>query len=272
MGYLTKIFDKYYETQDYNIVKEFRNRLWNTLPYIKLERSYTYFITDDVNETDKTLLEKYKCQKYKILKSRYSKEEMFPEDYIKAKINSNYARYFDKDVYLDKKYYYYLANYKNIYFKYINGDVKDLKKEINDNNKKVKEYKKLSIERKNKLSWKEYKGVVDRAIDNVFKNYVPLDIKIENEEFTPNGVLDWDDDNYIIGYVNKSINGEVIKFIDEGKGNRCRKSKIKHCEVCGKLIKYKSKKTPKYCSKCAKEIQQEQKNKWKREKWHKEEI
>lgn len=40
----------------------------------------------------------------------------------------------------------------------------------------------------------------------------------------------------------------------------------------GKLIKYKSKKTPKYCSKCAKEIQQEQKNKWKREKWHKEEI
>lgn len=257
MGYLTKIFDKYYETQDYNIVKEFRNRLWNTLPYIKLERSYGFFIGENISLNDIELIKKYNHQNYKILKSRYSKEEMFPEDYIKARLNSNYAKYFDKELYLDKKYYYYLANYKNIYFKYLEGEIEDLEIAFKNNAKKVKEYKRKSLKNKLSLSWKEYKGVVDRTIDNVFRNYVPIDVKIEKGEFIPNSNLDWDEDNSIIGYVNKSIQGEVINFIKVKKELVKPRYKITYCTICGKQIMQKSKKTPKYCTKCAKEIRKE---------------
>jgi len=42
------------------------------------------------------------------------------------------------------------------------------------------------------------------------------------------------------------------------------------CAGCQKWARQKSNKT-KYCPKCAKEILQTQKNKWKREKWNKEE-
>lgn len=38
--------------------------------------------------------------------------------------------------------------------------------------------------------------------------------------------------------------------------------KIKKCEECGKLIKYNSKKIPKYCTKCAKEKHNEVKRNW----------
>ena len=195
-----------------------------------------------------------RCSGFACTDAFYNRDEMFPEDYIKARLNSNYAKYFDKDLYLDKKYYYHLSNYKNIYFKYINGEINDLESELVNNNKKIKEYKKKSINKKMNLSWKEYKGVIDRAIDNIFKNYIPMDVKIERDEFTPNIKLDWDEDNYIIKYVNKSIQGEIINFINEERGIRVSKFKTIKCEVCGKLIKYNSKKIPKYCSECAKEV------------------
>lgn len=259
MGYLTKIFDEYYNTHSYDIVKEFRNRLWNTLPYIKLDRSYGFYINENISEKDARLLNKYNHQKYKVLKSRYSKEDMFPEDYIKARLNSNYAKYFDKDLYLNKEYYYYLANYKNIYFKYINGEIDDLELALKDNKKKVNEHRKKSLEKKIDLSWKEYKGVVDRVLDNVFKNYKPIDIKIESGDFVPNSNLDWDEDNSIIGYVNKSIHGETINFIKVKKEIVRPRGKIIYCSICGKQIKSKNNKAHnKYCTKCAKEILREQ--------------
>lgn len=49
-----------------------------------------------------------------------------------------------------------------------------------------------------------------------------------------------------------------------------RESKIKDCEECGVPIRISNNKNI-YCQKCAKIVLQEQKNKWKREKWRKEE-
>lgn len=254
MGYLTKIFDEYYNTHDYNIVKEFRKRLWGTLPYVKLNRSYGFYISENTSEEESSILNKYNHQKYKVLKSRYVKEDMFPEDYVKAKLNSNYAKYFDKELYLDKKYYYYLSNYRNIYFKYINGEIKDLELALKLNKKKVAEYKKKSLEKKVNVSWEEYKGVVNRALDNVFENYQPIDLKIENGEFIPNSNLNWDEDNSIIGYINKYVHGEIVKLIKVKTEQVKPRYKITYCIICGKQVKYKSKKPHKYCSKCAKEI------------------
>lgn len=48
------------------------------------------------------------------------------------------------------------------------------------------------------------------------------------------------------------------------------KYKKGYCQICGKKIRSKSPKT-KYCTRCAKKIAQEQKNKWKRENWNRKE-
>lgn len=57
---------------------------------------------------------------------------------------------------------------------------------------------------------------------------------------------------------------EVIYYYLIFKGG-----KYKKCEICGKYIKVRSSKdnSKKYCNNCAREIAQEQKNKWKRENW-----
>lgn len=82
--------------------------------------------------------------------------------------------------------------------------------------------------------------------------------KVRNNEFKPNHILDWNEDNYILGYVNKSLNGYLKNYIKEIKGYR-KEKKYKKCEVCGILIEKKSNRT-KYCKECSRKISQEQRN------------
>ena len=81
MGYLSVIFNKYHKKRDVNIINEFRDRLWSSLPYQKLNRYYSYRICEDKIQ-DETLLkelEKYKYVEYKILKSRYNLDDVMIE-------------------------------------------------------------------------------------------------------------------------------------------------------------------------------------------------
>ena len=96
------------------------------------------------------------------------------------------------------------------------------------------------------LEWNKYKGFIDACFDRIFKNYKPIEEKVENGEFTPNMILDWDEDNYVLCYVNKSLDGYTRDYIRTSK-----KPKHKYCEVCGTEINSKSKN--KYCKLCAKE-------------------
>ena len=278
MGYLSKIFNDYYnstnEKEQIKIKREFRNRIWNSLPYIKMDRSFRYKVVENIIE-DKELIPifyKYSIVEYKILKSRYNINELEKEDLVKARINSNYGKYFDKEVYLHKEYYRHLANLKNIYFRYIYGDYDfDVENEMERCYNKAEEYKKQSQDKKMKLEWNKYKGFIDACFDRIFNNYRPMEEKIENGEFTPNMILDWDEDNYVLCYINKYMDKELLRY----KRELNSKKKRLYCSECGKeIIKNpKAKKNPKYCKECARNIKQEQKNKWKRDNWNgKEEL
>ena len=253
MGYLSKIFNDYYnstnEKEQIKIKREFRNRIWNSLPYIKMDRSFRYKVVENIIE-DKELIPifyKYSIVEYKILKSRYNINELEKEDLVKARINSNYAKYFDKEVYLHKEYYRHLAHLKNIYFKYVYGDYDfKVEEEMNFFYNKAEEYKKLSQDKKIDLEWDKYKGFIDACFDRIFNNYRPMEEKIENGEFTPNMILDWDEDNYVLCYVNKSLDGYTRDYI-----RTSNKPKYKYCEVCG--IEINSKSNAKYCEECSKE-------------------
>ena len=253
MGYLSKVFNNYYnssnEKEQIKIKREFRDRIWNSLPYIKMDRSFRYKVIEDIIE-DKELIpvfHQYSNMGYKILKSRYNINELEKEDLVKARINSNYGKYFDKDIYLHKEYYRNLAHLKNIYFKYIYGDYDfKVENEMKLFYNKAEEYKKQSQDKKIDLEWDKYKGFINACFDRVFKNYRPMEEKIEKGEFTPNMILDWDEDNYVLCYINKSLNGYLMDYIRTSK-----KPEYKFCEVCGGEINNKS--NAKYCKLCSKE-------------------
>jgi len=273
MGYLNEVFNTYYEStnekQKNNIKEGFKKIVWGTLPYIKLDRFFSFKVSYD-NITDEkalSIFEKYQYIEYKILKSRYNINDLDKEDLIKARINSNYGKYFDKEIYLKKEYYRALAQNKNIYFNYLRGDVEDLENEISVNDTLIEKFKEESLHWKYDMEWNMYKLFINMCFDKIFDNYKTIDKKINEGVFYPNHIMDWDEDNYIIGYVNKSLNGYLKNYLNELKGNRKMKVYIK-CECCGNLVEKKSKKPPKYCKNCAKQIRQQQKNKWKRDNWN----
>lgn len=266
MGYLSIIFNKFHEKRDVEIINEFRDRIGNTLPYQKLNRRYTYKVSsliEDIGIYNK--LKEFSFIEYKILKSRYKKDELSSEEYIKARINSNYGKYFDREVYLGKQYYYHLANYKNIYYKYINKEIDNAEDEIDINTNEVN---RLLIEAQNKkidLSWDEYRNLVNGIIPKIFDNYIPMDEKILEGKWNPNNNYDWDEDNYIIRYFNKSLDGYIKMYANGINGNRYLKGKKKNCIICGKEI-IKTVNNKKYCLQCSKFVLKQQKLNWKRRK------
>lgn len=262
MGYLNEVFNTYYESenekQKHNIKEGFKKIVWGTLPYTKLDKHFSYKVSYD-NITDEkalSIFEKYQYIEYKILKSRYNINELDKEDLIKARINSNYGKYFDKEIYLKKEYYRALAQNKNIYFNYLRGEVEDLEKEIRINDALIIKWREESLKWKSDTEWKDYKIYINECFDKIFNNYLPIDEKVKAQIFFPNHIMDWDEDNYIVGYVNKSLNGYLKNYIRE-----LHKPRYKFCKICGCEINSKS--NNKYCKICAEEKQREHKRNWK---------
>lgn len=134
-------FDTYYESNNADekkrLRKLFSKHLWESIPYKKGYRSFRFDVVDSLIEDEEVreLFRPYQRIKYQILKSRYNINNLDKLDLVKARINSNYGRYCDKDVYLGKDYYKYLGHIRNIYFNYIDGkyeSTEDVKGEVNN--------------------------------------------------------------------------------------------------------------------------------------------
>lgn len=273
MAVLGYCFDKYYysesEEEREQIKQQFLNTVWGILPYTVQKRTFKFKVIESVIPDEEMIefFKQYSTMEYTILKSRYNINELEKEHLVKARINSNYGKYFDERVYLDKDYYRHIAHLKNIYFNYIDGKYEtceEVKAEVVKIHTKANELKQKSVENKIQLSWEEYQEFVNGCFDKIFKNYVPLEEKIydDNFEWEDNTVIDWDEENFVVGYVNKSLNGYLKNYIKERN-----KPKEKFCEVCGCEIEVKSKN--KYCRECAKKINREktkQRMKLKRQK------
>ena len=117
-------FDTYYESNNEDekksLRKLFSKHLWESIPYEKGNRTFRFDVVDALID-DEEVAELFKTHqriKYQVLKSRYNINKLDKLDLVKARINSNYGKYCDKDVYLDKDYYKHLAHIRNIYFNY----------------------------------------------------------------------------------------------------------------------------------------------------------
>ena len=216
-------FDKYYERNDAEekkrLRKLFSKHLWESIPYEKGNRTFRFDVADTLidDEDVAELFRPYQRIKYQILKSRYNINKLEKLDLVKARINSNYGKYCDKDVYLGKDYYKYLGHIRNIYFNYIDGkyeSTEDVKNEVNNTYHKAMQLKEEAESGKLNMSWDE------------------------------NDYWEWDEDNAILGYVNSSLNGYLKNYIRDENN-----LKEKICIQCGATI-IQAKTNQKYCNEC----------------------
>lgn len=284
---LTEMLEDYKDGNDdlkKDILIEFRKKLWNSkCKFRKYIKKYSFIIDEDIiHRTDlKELLNQYNSIGYKVNKSIY-KSKMNSIDYIKVHINNLYGVKFDNETYLNKQYYDYLLTPKKEYFKIINfikqgGDeseinIDNIKKIIEDNLNKAKKERMRSINRKCNLKWIDYKKIINKYIERIFNNFIPLEEYEDNDNWEIDDVLidGWNEDNYIISYICTSLSGYIKTYCRKIQGINQRK-KYKFCDNCGKPIEKINNKI-KYCKQCAKEIHKQidreyQRNKYKSKKF-----
>lgn len=173
---------------------------------------------------------------------------------IRQKINNLYTRYFDEEVILNKDYMNLLKTPYKLYYRWIKG-VEMCADEITDTIEssiyKAAELKTVYQKQKMKLSWSEYKKVVEGFLRRAFDNCKIIE-DYENECLTDKYIYNFTtEDNFYIRYICKSLDGEMLKWQKEYYGlRRGRNKQYIRCKECGDLIEKTGNKKI-YCEKCA---------------------
>ena len=163
---------------------------------------------------------------------------------IRQKINNLYTRYFDEEVILNKDYMNLLKTPYKLYYRWIKG-VEMCADEITDTIEssiyKAAELKTVYQKQKMKLSWSEYKKVVEGFLRRAFDNCKLIE-DYENECLTDKYIYNFTtEDNFYIRYICKSLDGEMLKWQKEYYGlRRGRNKQYKRCKECGALIENKN--------------------------------
>ena len=180
---------------------------------------------------------------------------------IRQKINNIYTRYFDKEVILNKEYMNLLKIPKKLYYQWISGidmnaeTVTELIDDAIDNARKTKS--KLQQE-KMSLSWNEYKKVIEEFLRRCFDNCKLIgEYEDKTKIITIFNFLT--EDNFYVGYICRSLEGEIIKWQKKYYNIRDHK-KYSRCKQCGSMIEKTGNKRL-YCDKCAKAKERERKRK-----------
>lgn len=176
---------------------------------------------------------------------------------IRQKINNLYTRYFDEEVILKKDYMDLLKTPYNLYYRWIKGtemDVEELLKTIEDSVCRANELKIIYQKQKMKLSWEEYKDVVENALQKIFYNCKPIeDYEIENLTNKYIYELANEDNSYVSCFCD-SLESYMLDYQKKYYGlKRGRNKKYMRCKECGALIE-KTSNRKMYCEECAKKI------------------
>ena len=184
---------------------------------------------------------------------------------IRQKINNLYTRYFDDEVILNKDYMNLLKTPYNLYYRWIKGaemDASELTDTIEDSIYKAAELKSVYQKQKMKLSWNEYRRIIEEFLRRAFNNCKLIE-DYENESLTDKYIFNFaTEDNFYISYICKSLEGEMLKWQKEYYGlQRGRNKQYKRCKECGALIE-KTGKNTQYCSKCKRKKELERHKKY----------
>lgn len=183
---------------------------------------------------------------------------------IRQKINNLYTRYFDEEVILNKDYMDLLKTPYNLYYRWTKGvdmDANELIIAIEDSIHKASELKSIYQKQKMKLSWDEYKEIIEGFLQKIFDNCRPIDI-YEVENLTNKYIYELaNEDNSYVSCICNSLDAYMLNYQKEYYGlKRGRNKKYKRCKDCGALIEDTGNKK-KYCEECAVNRERERKRK-----------
>lgn len=184
---------------------------------------------------------------------------------IRQKINNLYTRYFDEEVILNKDYMNLLKTPYKLYYRWIKGVemcADEIMDTIENSIYKAAELKTVYQKQKMKLSWSEYKKVVEGFLRRAFDNCKLIE-DYENECLTDKYIYNFTtEDNFYIRYICKSLDGEMLKWQKEYYGlRRGRNKQYKRCKECGDLIE-NSHNRLQYCSDCKRKMELERYKKY----------
>lgn len=249
------------EEEKDDIFKSFCSSIWSSDNKRRIyKKSIRFNVRKDLLQTELgQVFDTWSDVEYTYYKSM-TKDENW-HSIIRQKINNIYTRYFDKEVILGREYMDLLKTPKKLYYQWISGiDMEDeavteIIDDAIDSAKKVKE--KLQQE-KMSLSWNEYKKVIENFLKRCFDNCKLIG---EYEDKTKiSTILNFlTEDNFYVGYICKSLEGEILKWQKKYYGIRDHK-KYCRCKQCGSIIEKTGNKRL-YCDECAYQIT---KHNWKK--------
>ncbi len=164
---------------------------------------------------------------------------------------------FDRAVCQRKDYMKLLRTPKNLYFRWIKGEVFDpdellsfIDVTINEAEALCEKYKLEKLD----LPWNEYKRLVESYLLKIFNNIVSLD-DFENRESLVVSTEAWHEDNFYISYFCKTLDGYFRNYQKEyyditRNGKKSPGEYLKRCKKCGCLFKMTSKNQV-LCKKCS---------------------
>lgn len=264
-SFLYEIIEDYKEAkteeEKNNIFKSFCSSIWSSDNKRRIyKKSIRFNVRKDLLQTELgQVFDTWSDVEYTYYKSM-TKDENW-RSIIRQKINNIYTRYFDREVVLGKEYMDLLKSPKKLYYQWISGidmdaeTVTEIIDDAMDNAGKVKV--KLQKE-KMSLSWNEYKKVVEEFLRRCFDNCKPIG-EYEDKTKIVTMLNFLTEDNFYVGYICKSLEGEILKWQKKYYGIRDHK-KYSRCKQCGSVIEKTGNKRL-YCDKCSIQIT---KNNWKK--------
>lgn len=242
------------EEEKDDIFRSFCSSIWSSDNKRRIyKKSIKFNVRKDLLQTELgQVFDTWSNVEYTYYKSMTKDENWY--SIIRQKINNIYTRYFDKEVILGKEYMDLLKTPKKLYYQWISevdmdaDTVTEIIDDAMDNAEKVKV--KLQKE-KMSLSWNEYKKVVEKFLRRCFDN-CKLIGEYEDKTKIVTMLNFLTEDNFYVGYICKSLEGEILKWQKQYYNIRDHK-KYSRCKQCGAIIE-KTNNRILYCKKCGKEI------------------
>jgi len=258
--YLYEILDNYQcaniDKERNDIFRVFCNHLWSVKnPRQKYIKNICYTVSDNCDKNYEIVFNAYTSIPYNAYRSTTKNRNAWY--LLRQKINNIYTNMCDNSSCIKTDYLNLLHTPKKLYFRYNNNDLPmtpdELKVEIDTSLQNAEQLFIVYSKQKMNITWNAYKKLIEKWLTKIFDNYICLD----DFEDKTNMVMDinyWTEDNYVIKYIGKSLNGYMCNYEKVYYGIP-RNKKYRHCTECGVMFIVNPKDTKSFrCQNCQKNI------------------
>lgn len=246
--FLYEVFEGFIEAADgekIQIHKSLCEQIWRVPNKREIKKCFISFAVNDGLLGNKNISETFlKYNKIPYMSYRGTTNNQNSWYLLRQKINNLYSVMCDENICLNKEYFNCLKTARKIYFECINnehvGNPAEIEKTIQKALDDSTEIKSLCALQKMKLTWSQYKKIINSFLWKCLCNYKPLS---ENEDSSKIilCVDYWIEDNYVLSYLGKCLSGYLKNYEKEVYSKTSRKNsrdkrQYKRCSRCGKLF------------------------------------